>query len=65
MDDKIAKGRQAKGEMFNCKLTSAIVLEILARRDEPQAEIAKSVGVHQSHISRILSRQSWKHLSPL
>jgi hypothetical protein len=62
IDDKMNKDRQAKGSMFNRKLTELDVSKILART-EPQALIAKDFGVDQSLISRILNRKRWKHVS--
>lgn len=63
IDDKIAKGRQAQGEMFNRKLTTAVVLRIRERaKSETQETIGNDLGVNQSHISRIVNRQIWKHI---
>ncbi len=62
--DKVAKNRQARGAMFNRKLTDAIVLDIRerCRSGESQNSVARSLGVGQGFISRIINRKAWAHL---
>jgi hypothetical protein len=43
------------------KLTKEQVLEIRASK-HTQSTLAKKFGVHQQHISRIINRQTWKHI---
>ena len=65
MLDKVAKGRQRKGETVpGAKLTEAGVREIRRRRTagEPQKAIAADYGVSQSVVSNIMSRRTWKHI---
>jgi hypothetical protein len=44
------------------KLTSEQVLDIRARVDECQSDLAKEFGVHRSLISLIIARKKWKHI---
>jgi predicted XRE-type DNA-binding protein len=60
--DKLAKSRQAKGEMFNRALTESDISEIRSRfGQETQTQLAKAFGVTQSNISRIVRGLIWKH----
>ncbi len=65
INDKISKRRQAKGEMFNRKLTESQIKAIRLRQlsGESQAALASEFGVQHSHINRIVNRRSWKHVS--
>lgn len=51
-------------EHHQAKLTADNVREIRASYlvAETQAELAKRFGVHQNQISRIVNRQSWRHI---
>lgn len=60
-DDKVRKGRQAKGETLSEKLTETDVLTIRTL-NLPHAEIAKIYGVSQSTITRIIRRDTWRHI---
>lgn len=62
MRDKVAKGRQLRGEMVPThKLTERDVLSL--RCDErPQREIAKAYGVSQSAISLLRNGRRWAHV---
>lgn len=67
MLDRTRHGTNWDNRGMNCptaKLTDAQVLEIrkLTSRGITQTEIGKIYGVNQSHISRILSRDVWKHI---
>lgn len=69
MSDAARKGRVKgpglAGEAHgNSKLTDETVREIRTRHadGETQMEIAKSIGVRQATISRIILRQSWAHV---
>ena len=62
MDDKVAKGRQLKGEDNpGAKLTAEQVLEIRVKRTQgvSQAELAAEYGVSQASISLIHQRKNW------
>lgn len=63
--DKVAKGRHAFGERNGrANLTEADIRQI--RRDyalgERQVDLAKRFGVHQTHISLIVTRKEWAHV---
>lgn len=66
MNDKVAKGRQPKGEKVGgVKLTDNKVREILALASTAlsQRKIAKRFGVGQSTISRILRSENWSSIT--
>lgn len=65
--DKVSKGRHrgARGERSStAKLTAERVYQILDRAagGEKYSTIAKDFGVHEGHISMIVTRRTWKHL---
>lgn len=63
MADKVAKGRQARGERIGgAKLTAEAVRRIRqdTRRD---ADIAADYGVHQGLISQVQRRIIWRHVA--
>ena len=65
MDDKIKKGRQARGEKCNnTNLTEEVVREIRKRlaMGETGTRIAADYGVSNTVISQIKHRQTWKHV---
>ena len=68
--DKMAKGRHrgARGEhSATAKLTAAEVHGIRyewANLKTPQKVLAKRYGVHEGHISMIVTGRTWKHLLP-
>lgn len=63
-DDKVAKGRQCKGESRpHAKLSESQVLEIYSDT-RLQKFIAKDYGVRIPLISRIKNRKRWKHILP-
>lgn len=62
MDDRNAKGRQARGERNGpAKLTEE---QVLAIRADPRTNraIAKDYGVFETTISTIKHRHTWKHI---
>ena len=62
MRDKIAKGRDTRGEAVNtAKLTPRQVEEIRERyaKGERQTSLAKSFGVGQPHVSSIVRGKCW------
>jgi hypothetical protein len=64
-DDKRRDGTMACGErQGNAKLTADEVREIRFRAayGEERACIAARFGISQAHVSRIVLRQSWRHL---
>ena len=64
--DMIAKGRQACGEVVaTSKLTTRDVLGIRAQyaAGVSQSQIARTHDIGQAHISRIVNRKCWKHVS--
>lgn len=50
------------GTMIQATLTPEQVLEIRARSDKSQKELAAEYGVNQAAISKILLRKTWKHI---
>jgi hypothetical protein len=63
--DKVAKGRQAKGEIIgNSKLKDWQVLTIKMRINagETNSQLAKEFDVSSMCISRIRSGKTWRHL---
>lgn len=63
--DKVAKKRQACGEAIRMgKLVEADVVEIRAlfQSGMYQWQIAQMFGIRQSHVSRIIRRESWSHV---
>lgn len=62
MDDKVKKGRQAKGEDHGqAHLTEKDVKEILDS-DEIQSKLAKEYGVTMATISRLKRGISWRYI---
>lgn len=66
-DDAVRHGTKARGEALRSKLTEADVIEIRRLREEGAkvVELAARFQVGQSNIRSVLSRRSWKHVSPL
>ena len=64
--DKVAKGRQWRGEkIWTAKLTAEDVREIRSRHaigDTPTT-LAKAFGIGVQHVGRIVRREKWKHVS--
>lgn len=56
MTDKVAKGRQARGERIGTKLTDEQVAEIRAATGT-QREIAERYGVSRGHVSNLRARR--------
>lgn len=59
-------GRMARGERHGLsKLTATQVLEIrsMAEQGISQRPIAKKFGISQRHVSQIVRREIWQHLS--
>lgn len=66
MADKVAKGRQTKGEAnYNAKLTEGDVREIRALADSgvPNKHIAQQFKLDRSTVSHIRSRKRWAHVA--
>lgn len=66
MADKVAKGRQAKGESSaRSKLTGDKVREIRFRLNMgvPASRLGRDFGVHKSTIMDIKHGRTWKHVS--
>lgn len=64
--DKVAKGRQARGETNgNAKLSEAQVREIRHRRasGEGIVPLAREFGVAHTHISALCRLESWSHVA--
>jgi predicted XRE-type DNA-binding protein len=65
MEDKVAKGRQMKGQACHlAKLTPEIVRLLRQRHASgvSQKQIAIEHGVSSSRVSSIVNRLSWKHV---
>jgi hypothetical protein len=64
--DKVDKGRQAKGESIGCaKLKEFQVMEIrrlYAEHTYTQSQLSDMYGVVPSVISAIIRRESWRHI---
>jgi hypothetical protein len=63
--DKVAKGRHTKGEQFRqAKLTDAAVHQIRTLRAQGMSihNIGRRFGIGKSSVSRIVRRQSWRHV---
>jgi DNA-binding CsgD family transcriptional regulator len=64
MDDRNAKGRQARGERnAPSKLTEAQVLAIRAD-SRTNREVALQYGVQENTVSNIRLRKTWQHVAP-
>lgn len=64
--DAMANGRVATGErVHGSKLTPDIVREVRRRAasGESQHSLAGEFGVHQSNISQVVSRVTWRHVA--
>lgn len=64
--DKVAKGRQSRGERTRtAKLTAAAVIEIRRRAasGQTQRRIAADFGISQSNVSMAVSGVTWGHVS--
>lgn len=63
--DKISNGGQQRGERVNtAKLTPSLVVAIRERAQggESARQIARSFGLNQSTISKILAGRTWRHV---
>lgn len=66
MHDKMAKGRQLKGEKHPmAKLLPFQVREIRRQREDGETlmSIAERFGIHHSQVSHIVSRKHWKEVA--
>lgn len=64
-NDKVSKGRQAKGErVSSAKITVEDVRDIRARAaaGHNQYDIASDMGITQSNVSMIVNRVTWAHV---
>lgn len=63
-DDKISKGRQAKGEkIFSSKLTKEQVIKIRELiKSKTIKELSKIYRVARSTIHAVISRKTWRHV---
>lgn len=67
IDDKVAKGRQMKGEAVpNSIVTEAEVIEMRRRHaaGEMQKDLAVEFGISRPTMSNIIRGVTWKHLLP-
>ena len=69
IEDKVAKGRNAKGSMMsNAKLTEKDVLQIKGRH-HPRTKyngtkgLAEEFGVSRTIIKRIMAGKCWTHVA--
>lgn len=62
MRDKVARGRQARGE--TCRQSSLTAADVIAIRADPRnhLQVSADYGVDPSNICRIRGRKTWKHL---
>ena len=63
--DKVAYGRQMRGEShYNAKLTESDIIDIRRQAAEGAsiAALARRYGMAHSAISRIISRNAWRHV---
>lgn len=67
MKDKVAKGRQAKGERAGpLALTAELIAEIKAAyipRRVSQRTLSERFGVAEITIHRMLKARTWKHIT--
>jgi predicted XRE-type DNA-binding protein len=63
MADMVAKGRNTKGDTCGrSKIKSETVNQILSEPNLTQLQIAEKYGISRSHVSRIRSGKTWKHI---
>lgn len=65
IDDKMAKGRQAKGsKVWNSKINDDIVREIRRRRAEGErpGRLAEEFGISGPTVSDLLHGRTWQHV---
>jgi hypothetical protein len=62
MDDKVAKGRQNKGDNHGAHKLSETQARSILVDPRPYLEIAKEHGVTIITVSNIKTGRSWKHL---
>ena len=61
--DKMAKNRQAKGEMQgHSKLTNEQIQQIRSRANEHYKDLCNEFNIVPSTVYRIWHNQSWKHI---
>lgn len=62
-DDKVAKGRQARGESSGrAKLKEQDVLAIRKNTNDSGANIAKSYGMSPEAVYSIKKKRNWRHI---
>jgi hypothetical protein len=62
-DDKVKKGRQAKGEdMPQAKITAEIAKEIKSMKHMPTKLIGSFFGLSRQSVADILYGRTWKHV---
>lgn len=64
-EDRVAKGRQTRGEAHTtAKLTTEQALDLRARRaaGEPLKSLAATFGVSEATVSNVARGRSWSHL---
>lgn len=65
--DRLPQGTSDRGANHpRAKLTESEVIEILHRsksKSESQKVIAADYGIHPAHVSNILNRRIWKHIT--
>jgi hypothetical protein len=61
--DMVDKGRNIKGESMPLAKLKEEEIRIIRAMDKPHKVIAKLFGVDRSNISRIKSREAWRHVT--
>lgn len=63
MADKVAKGRQARGERVgSARLTADQVRAIRANTSMSRKALAALAGISENNVYAILSGRTWKHI---
>lgn len=62
MQDKVAKGRQTRGEAVRLAKLNATSVRAIRADTRTHKEIAKDYGIGTSQISRVRTRKTWKHV---
>lgn len=62
MNDAVLKGRHARGETNQNKLTEEQVLEIRTKKGK-YVDIALDYNITPEQVSNIIRRKSWKHIA--
>jgi len=60
--DAMHKGRLPHGERVSGSKLTPEIIRLIRDSTDGQYDLAERFGVNQSHISRIRSRQVWRHI---